>query len=172
MDVVVAGGVSMAGGKLILVLVALACLAGCREKLASEKADEILKDLAVELSQLDKPSSDSQLGKVQDVCKKHGIPAESFSIWVKDNSDANSRLAAHLQTIYDKQLEGRKSQLAAQIKAVEDEGAKAADSVRLDAQKKVQELEAATRTEVEKLETEFKQKELELQKAIQEVRNQ
>jgi len=162
----------MARGKLILVLVVLVCLAGCREKLADEKADGILKDLAVELAQLDNPSLDAQFAKVQDACKKHGVLIESFSVWVKDHSDAQTRLATHLQAIYDKQLGERRSQLAAQVKALESEGKSAVETANLDAQKKKQELEAATRTEVEKLETEFKQKELELQKALQEVRNQ
>ncbi len=162
----------MAGGKLILVLVALACLAGCREKLADEKADGILKDLAVELAQLDKPTPEAHLAKVQDACKKHGIPVESFAIWLKDHADSQTKLAAHLQAIYDKQIEERKALLASQIKALEEEGQGVVESANADALKKKQEIEAATRTEVEKLETEFKTKELELQKALEEARNQ
>jgi hypothetical protein len=162
----------MAGGKLILVLVALAFLAGCRDKLADEKADEILKDLAVELAQLEKPEPDAQIGKVQDVCKKHGVQVDSFAIWLKDHADSQARLATHLQVIYDKQIEERRAQLASQVRTFEEEGKGAVESATAEALKKKQEIEAATRTEVEKLETEFKAKELELQKALEEVRNQ
>jgi len=161
----------MAGQKsTVVMLAALLLFAGCRKDLSEGQASVVLKDLAVELTKFEGSQPDRKMQAVRETCARHGIEVESLAAYLKDNPGADSVLAGHMAAKFGEQIEDQKREIQKKLDQVRAEGARAGDEVREASARKEKELEAAARTEIEKLKADFEKREKELLKAIVEVR--
>jgi hypothetical protein len=155
-----------------LFLALLVAASGCAQSLPDDKADAVLKGLAVELVKMEGASTDEKMARVQLVCEKEGIKVEALARFLEKNSDADSRLAQAMKEAFASELEALKKAYAEELVRLQSEADDAADKGKSEILARKQKMENETQAKIAELQGEFDKKKKELQETIAEVRKQ
>ena len=163
----------MTGHKItVVILAALFLMVGCREELSTEKADTVLKELALKLAGMEGSSPEARMGEVRGVCAKQGIEIKTLAAYLSEHPDSADKLAGYIADEFAKELADKRKEYQAKLDQIDIQATKDLASAKDKAEAERKALKAKRDKELEKLKKEFETRQAELEKAIAAVKSQ
>jgi len=155
----------------LLVLVLLTMVA-CTKAVPEETANQVVKDLAVELVKMEDASLTTRMEKLSAVCAKHGVEVKAFAKYVSEHPDVEDRLTKEMAEVFKADLTAIEADLATQVNSLQESGKAALENTVKSGEEARSKLEISAAGQAGELQKKYEDRRKELLKELTELQQQ